>query len=127
MTKIMKVAKIISTKQIVINAGSNDGLKVGDKLEIVDRLGATVKDPDTGKVLGTLDMPKGKVIVSAVYEKMAVADAPDISIVGLSSPNSTALGIDTQEDLNVDPTQITGNDSISKKPIQIGDIVIKKA
>lgn len=123
----MKVAKIISTKQIVINAGSNDGLKVGDKLEIVDRLGATVKDPDTGKVLGTLDMPKGKVIVSAVYEKMAVADAPDISIVGLSSPNSTALGIDTQEDLNVDPTQITGNDSISKKPIQIGDIVIKKA
>lgn len=119
----MKVAKIISTKQIVINAGKKDGIKVGDELEIVDQYGASVRDPDTGELLGTLDMPKGKVIVSTIYEKMAIADAPKINI---TSSNTNILGIATQADLNVDPKQITGTENISNKPIQIGDIVIKK-
>ena len=55
----MKIAKIISTKQIVVNAGSNDGLEVGDKLEIIDKFGdEPIVDPDTGESLGTLDLIK---------------------------------------------------------------------
>lgn len=132
MTKEMKIAKIISTKQIVVNAGSNDGLKVGDKLEIIDKFGdEPIVDPDTGESLGTLDLIKGTVIVSKVYPHMAIADSPKVSPLlqamrpGLLS--SPLYGSSYQEDLNVDPSQITGGlPEAGDQQIRIGDIVIKK-
>lgn len=134
----MKVAKIISTKQIVVNAGSNAGLKEGDTLEIIDKFGTDpVTDPDTGENLGTLDIPKGTVIVSRVYPRMAIADAP---IEHTSSYNSilqrnpaltaiNALGLNetVQSDLNVDPDQITGGlPNSTDLEIHVGDEVIKR-
>ena len=69
----MKIAKILNTKQVVINAGSNDGLKEGDHLEIIDKFGTDpVIDPDTGESLGTLDLPKGELIVSKNGEDICV-------------------------------------------------------
>ncbi|MBB1123522.1 hypothetical protein CBF86_07575 [Limosilactobacillus reuteri] len=138
MSKKMKVAKIISTKQIVVNAGSNAGLKEGDTLEIIDKFGTDpVTDPDTGENLGTLDIPKGTVIVSRVYPRMAIADAP---IEHTSSYNSilqrtpaltaiNALGLNetVQSDLNVDPDQITGGlPNSTDLEIHVGDEVIKR-
>ena len=132
MVQEMKIAKIISTKQIVVNAGSNDGLKVGDKLEIIDKFGdEPIVDPDTGESLGTLDLIKGNVIVSKVYPHMAIADSPKVSPLlqamrpGLLS--SPLYGSSYQEDLNVDPSQITGGlPEAGDQQIRIGDIVIKK-
>lgn len=128
----MKIAKIISTKQIVVNAGSNDGLEVGDKLEIIDKFGdEPIVDPDTGESLGTLDLIKGNVIVSKVYPHMAIADSPKASPLlqamrpGLLS--SPLYGSSYQEDLNVDPSQITGGlPEAGDQQIRIGDIVIKR-
>ena len=74
--KEMKIAKIIDTKRVVINAGA-DRLVVGDTLEIIDKFGTDpVIDPDTGEELGTLDVLKGKVIVTQVYPHMAIAESP---------------------------------------------------
>ena len=128
----MKIAKIISTKQIVVNAGSNDGLEVGDNLEIIDKFGdEPIVDPDTGESLGTLDLIKGNVIVSKVYPHMAIADSPKVSPLlqamrpGLLS--SPLYGSSYQEDLNVDPSQITGGlPEAGDQQIRIGDIVIKR-
>lgn len=137
--KTMKIAKIISTKQVVINAGSKDGLVEGDKLEIIDKIGSEhIKDPDTGEDLGQLDVSKGIVYVSKVYPKMAIADAPSKTVNPYTAQLtpfksseailSGALGIMSkriQEDLNVDPTEITGD--LPKgdiDQIRIGDIVI---
>ncbi|MDW3821468.1 hypothetical protein [Klebsiella quasipneumoniae] len=45
----MKVVKIISTKQIVVNAGSKDGIKEGQQLEIIDKISdEPVIDPESG-------------------------------------------------------------------------------
>lgn len=141
--KTMKIAKIISTKQVVINAGSDDGLKEGDKLEIIDKIGTEdIKDPDTGESLGKLDVSKGTVYVSKVYPKMAIADAPVHTISPYQSQLSSLAGAGlanafglanlgeykrVQDDLNVDPTQITGD--LPKgdiDQIRIGDLVIKR-
>ncbi len=123
----MKIAKIISTKQVVINAGLDNGLKKGDKLEIIDKFGTDpVKDPDTGENLGTLDLPKGELIVSKVYPKMAIAESP-------IKPNMPYIsnglpGLTIQKDLNVDPEQITGGfPKSSGEQIKVGDIVIKRS
>ncbi|PWT30475.1 hypothetical protein DKZ27_06590 [Limosilactobacillus reuteri] len=139
MSKTMKIAKILNTKQVVINAGSNDGLKEGDHLEIIDKFGTDpVIDPDTGESLGTLDLPKGELIVSKIYPKMAIADSPirhvspHESLLKNAYPTiaARALGIGTetiQDDLNVDPTQITGGlPEPSDSEIHIGDTVIKR-
>ncbi|MBD5090231.1 MAG: hypothetical protein HDT49_00375 [Lactobacillus sp.] len=140
--KKMKVAKIISTKQIVVNAGKKDKLAVGDELEIVGQIGDPVKDPDTGKVLGTLDNLKGRVTVSTVYENMAIADAPTKEILDDPYTQSRRMSEkiarmgdpmqifrkNIQEDLNVDPDEITGglpaatNDYDNQ--IHVGDTVI---
>ncbi len=138
----MKIAKIISTKQIVVNSGKDDGLKVGDRLEIIDKFGTEpVIDPDTGENLGTLDVSKGIVYVSKVYPKMAIADAPSHHVDSTLSANfspkqqlsgilrsaSSIYGFDEQDDLNVDPNQITGDlPTDDMKPIRVGDIVIKR-
>ncbi|MEK1297450.1 hypothetical protein HCY78_10490 [Limosilactobacillus fermentum] len=135
MAQEMKIAKIISTKQVVVNAGSNVGLKVGDKLEIIDKFGDDpIVDPDTGENLGTLDLVKGNVIVSKVYPHMAIADSrkassflKTMSPELLASPFSSLYGSSYQEDLNVDPSQITGGFPQSdNQQIRIGDIVIKR-
>lgn len=138
MTKTMKIAKIISTKQVVVNAGSKDGIKEGDTLEIIDKFGTNpVIDPDTGESLGTLDIPKGEVIVSRVYPHMAIAETPIRHITPYDSilkntpPLNVAmtLGMDReiQDDLNVDPSQITGGlPDPSDKEIHVGDDVIKR-
>ncbi|MCD5424112.1 FlgT C-terminal domain-containing protein [Limosilactobacillus fermentum] len=132
MAQEMKIAKIISTKQVIVNAGSNVGLKVGDKLEIIDKFGDDpIVDPDTGENLGTLDLVKGNVIVSKVYPHMAIADSLKVSsFLKAMSPEllaSSLYGGSYQEDLNVDPSQITGGFPQSdNQQIRIGDIVIKR-
>lgn len=138
MSKTMKIAKIISTKQIVVNAGSKDGLKEGDTLEIIDKFGTDpVIDPDTGESLGTLDIPKGTVTVSRVYPRMAIAETPVEHISPYNSilkgssalAAARALGADQtfQSDLNVDPTQITGGlPEPTDQEIHVGDEVIKR-
>lgn len=124
----MKIAKIISTKQVVINTGSDAGLKPGDKLEIIDKFGTDpVIDPDTGKILGTLDLPKGQLIVTKTYPRMAIAESPRRS--NLSYVYNGLSGFPTvQKDLNVDPKQITGGfPKPSGEQIKVGDIVIKRS
>lgn len=124
----IKIAKIISTKQVVINAGSNAGLKPGDRLEIIDKFGTDpVIDPDTGESLGTLDLPKGQLIVTKTYPRMAIAESPR-----RSNPSYVYNGLPGfptfQKDLNVDPEQITGGfPKPSGDQIKVGDIVIKRS
>lgn len=120
--KKIQVAKIISSKQIVINAGSNEGIKRGDEFNIIDKVSNTeVKDPATGKSLGKLVSFKGRVIVSEVFEKMSVADAPSET---LNAATISVLSYKHQTDLNVDPKEITGGlPPRSDSPIQVGDVL----
>lgn len=133
--KEMRIAKIISTKQIVINAGQEDGIKKGDTLEIIDKFGSDpVIDPDTGESLGCLDISKGTVTVSQVYPHMAIAEAPykTTNMYNALNPSERLIdalsgNIHIQSDLNVDPKEITGGlPQASNTPIKVGDIVIKR-
>lgn len=66
-----KVANVAGSK-IYLNAGSNEGVNVGDTFEIY-RKGAEIRDPDTGAVLDVEMTLIGKVIVTEVKEKVAIA------------------------------------------------------
>lgn len=128
-----KIVKIISTKQLVINAGQKQGIKLGDKFEILDKEnGPTITDPDTGQELGTLDIKKGIVEATSVYSNMSIVESPI-----RTNPFSFTSGVPTQllknfeqksipEDLNVNPKDISGlNTSKASSLIKIGDFVEK--
>ena len=54
-----KVAKVFSSTQVVINLGSEDGVKKDDFFMIFV-YGDEVCDPDTGENLGNLEIVKGR-------------------------------------------------------------------
>lgn len=56
---------------IVINVGSRAGVHVGDKLNIM-HVSRVVKDPDTGKVLRSIEEPLGQIQVTSVDDASAV-------------------------------------------------------
>ena len=73
----------VSGNQLILNVGSNNGLKVGDVLEI-SRPVRTVKDPATGKVLKVITQKIGDATVTQV-------DAGD-STVTLNSATPAQVG-----------------------------------
>lgn len=68
-----KVAKILSSREVVINAGSNEGVVVGMYFDILDPKGEDIIDPDTGEKLGSVDRPKVRVKITQVQEKLSIA------------------------------------------------------
>ena len=68
-----KVARIMNSRELVINKGSNDGVEVGMRFMIIDRTGENITDPDTGKIIGSLQKPKVEVEVTQIGELIAVA------------------------------------------------------
>jgi len=68
-----KVAKILNTRELVINKGSNDGVKIGMKFDVFDPKGENIIDPDSKEVLGSVLRPKVKVEIVSVQEKVSIA------------------------------------------------------
>ena len=67
---ICKIASIIDEKTVVINKGSNDGIRMHQTF-LVYRIGDKILDPDTGEDLGNLEIVLGRGSVSHVQDKMA--------------------------------------------------------
>lgn len=68
-----KVAKILNERQIVINRGATSGVENGMIFKIISSSGLDVEDPDTGEVLGDVELIKTYVKIEEVQEKMAIA------------------------------------------------------
>ena len=68
-----KVARVLNSREIVIAAGSEDGVSVGMYFDVLDPKGEDIRDPDTQEVLGSVDRPKVRVRVTKVQGRLAVA------------------------------------------------------
>ena len=67
-----KVAQILSDEELVINAGSEDGVKKGMIFNIMGMV--TIKDPDTGEILDEIPFTKISVKASLIRPKVTVAE-----------------------------------------------------
>ena len=74
MTEVIrgKVARILNSREVAINVGSEQGVVIGMLFDIVDEH-EEVRDPDTNQVLGSIDRPKVRVKVTHVQDKLALA------------------------------------------------------
>lgn len=68
-----KVARILNSRELVINVGSEHGVIVGMYFDVLDPKGENIIDPDSGEVLGSIDRPKVRVLVTTVKERLCVA------------------------------------------------------
>jgi hypothetical protein len=69
-----KVARILTSRQLALNVGEQDGVRVGMLFEVLDPKGEDIKDPDSGEVLGSVPRPKVRVRVTHVEQKLSLAE-----------------------------------------------------
>jgi hypothetical protein len=68
-----KVARVLNSRELVLNIGAQHGVEIGMKFDVIDPKGEEIKDPDTGALLGSLTRPKVRVEVSQVTDNLSVA------------------------------------------------------
>lgn len=124
---VMRVVKIISDRQIVLNVGSENAVQVGDIFHIIDKNGEPIIDPETGEYLGNLDLPKATIIVEYVYPKMCICGNNEI--IEEQNPFANPFELENhvyRPPLKVNLDEVSGGFDINLlSPIQIGDIAYK--
>lgn len=65
-----------SAKEVVINAGEEAGVQVGDVFDVY-RVTKVIKDPETGQILGKKVAKSGTVKVTSVDKKFSICSAVD--------------------------------------------------
>lgn len=118
-----RIVKIIDDTSLIINAGKENNIEIGDIMEIHGE-SENIFDPETKENLGKIDIIKDSLKVTKVYEKMCVCETSYVSTY-FSTLLSNPLFSSTQKKLDVEPTDITGT---GDKTIRVGDhaILIKK-
>ena len=67
------VARILNSRELVLNRGSEHGVKTGMHFEVLAPEAENIEDPDSGEVLGSVDRPKVAVRIVQVQPKLSVA------------------------------------------------------
>lgn len=124
---IGNVVRILNNKELVINIGLNDGLKLKDKI-IIYEVGEVVKDQND-KIIGTLDHIKAELIVTKLYDNMAVCEYPKKTVSAfeksVASISNSFISYE-EESLKVDEKEIEPYKKIHSNIIHLGDNVKKK-
>ena len=68
-----KVAKILNSRDLVINRGSQDGVRLGMVFNVLDAKAEDIRDPETEEILGSLRRPKVQVKVTELQDRLARA------------------------------------------------------
>jgi len=68
-----KVARVLNSRELALNIGSQNGVRKGMIFDVIDPKGEDIVDPDTGGILGSLERPKVRVKVISVQDKLSVA------------------------------------------------------
>ena len=66
-----KIAKILTSREVALNIGKIQGVETGMLFDILFEVGVT--DPDTGEELGPVELPKTRVKITSVSDKVSVA------------------------------------------------------
>jgi hypothetical protein len=87
-----KVARVLNSREIVIAAGSTQGVTKGMYFDVMDPKGEDIRDPDTGEVLGSIERPKVRVKVTQVQERLSVASTYKKERINIGGTGYAAVG-----------------------------------
>ncbi len=127
-----KVAKILNSRELVINRGTEHGVKEGMRFEVIEEL-EEVLDPDTKVSIGTISRVKIRVKVAHVQSRLSIARTYETYVVP-DSPLTAAFALSSLVAQNVTKvkTIASASEGYSGTPyeegksfIQIGDKVVQ--
>lgn len=88
-----KVSGVLNERELTINVGSSQGVNESMKFKILADKPIEVRDPDSGKVLGTVDREKVQVQATEVFEKFSICMTFRKSIVGGNPFEALAISL----------------------------------
>ncbi len=86
-----KVAQILNARQLVINLGTQDGIRLGMRFAVLAATPLEIVDPDSHEVLGIVDREKVRVAAVEVQERFAICSTYEIKVVGEGADVFTGL------------------------------------
>jgi hypothetical protein len=125
-----KVARVLSTRQLVINLGFSDGVVKGMVFAVLNPKALHIPDPDNPDTeIGSFELPKVLVKATSIHEKASIATTYRSRIVGggfsgLNIPDIFQPSIRVYDNLATDKgsaVDLEEGDSY----IRIGDPVIE--
>jgi len=87
-----KVARILNSRELALNIGAREGVKLGMLFDVLDVKGEDIRDPDSDEVLGSLRRPKVRVRVTRVEERLSVASTFRSKKVNVGGQGDVAFG-----------------------------------
>lgn len=82
MPALGKVANILNSRELVINIGSDNGVRRGMKFKVLADTPTEIKDPDTDDVIGLIDREKVRVQAIEVQDRIAICRTYETVRVG---------------------------------------------
>lgn len=132
-----RVARILNSRELVINRGAEVGVSLGMRFAVLDLAGEDIADPDTGKIIGSLQRPKAQLEVVQVSDQISVAKtyryqtvniggtgtgfAPVGDIARLFTPRRVVKRYETLKSSEAEWEPLTEEQSI----VKVGDPVIQ--
>jgi len=117
-----KVAKVVSEDEVVINKGSEDGVKSGQTY-LIYAIGEEIVDPDTGAVLEALEVVRGTGRITHVQEKISYLKsdmkAPANRTIRKKAPSFGLIGMFGQGEV----VETIPADNLSYTNPDVGDLV----
>jgi hypothetical protein len=75
------VAKVIDSYKLVINKGSEDGIREGQRMLVYHVSDEDIKDPNTGESLGFLELVRGTGKIIFVQDKISILESDKVEII----------------------------------------------
>lgn len=87
-----KIAKVLNSREVALNVGTEHGVQSGMTFDILFPGSGEVTDPDTGEVLGSVDLPRTSVRITKAHDKFAIATTYRSKRVNVGSAGYTGVG-----------------------------------
>ena len=89
-----KVARILNSREMALNLGTSDGVRLGMQFDVLDPKTQDITDPDSKEIIGSLHRPKVRVVVGIVEPQFSIARTFRRRRVNLGGTRSTlSMGI----------------------------------
>lgn len=107
-----KVARILNSRELAINIGSENGVQVGMNFDVLDPKGENITDPDTGEILGSLMRPKVRVKIIRTLERLSIAATYKKKTVNVGGRGIGLTSLTTFADALMPPHYVTQFESL---------------
>ena len=86
-----RVANILNARELVINIGTNDGVTTGMRFKVLADTPTQITDPETEKVIGSIDREKVRVEATEVQEHITICRTYQTITAGGSFPDMSGM------------------------------------